>query len=51
MELVWAVWNFFARVWTWYCSLGLTGQIIVFVVAAVLGWFISTYIKGRKRRR
>ena len=51
MELVWAVWNFFARVWAWYCSLSLTGQIIVFVAVAVVGWFISPYTRGRKRRR
>ena len=51
MKFVWAVWNFFAHAWAWYCSLSLTGQIIVFVIAAVMGWFISPYVKGRKRRR
>ena len=51
MELVWTVWNFFAHVWNWCCSLSLTGQIIVFVVAAVVGWFVGPYVRGRRRRR
>lgn len=51
MEFVWAAWNFCAHVWAWFCSLSLIGQIIVFVVAAVVGRFISPYVRGRKRRR
>lgn len=51
MELVWTAWNFFAHVWAWFCSLSVTGQIIVFAVAAVVGRIISPYIRGRKRRR
>lgn len=45
MELVWTVWNIFARMWSWFCSLSLVGQIIVVLVLAVAG------LVGRSLRR
>lgn len=45
MELVWTVWNIFARMWRWFCSLSLVGQIIVVLVLAVAG------LVGRSLRR
>ena len=37
MELVWTVWNIFARVWGWFCSLSLAGQVAVVLVLVVAG--------------
>lgn len=45
MELVWTVWNIFARMWKYFCSLNLVGQIIVVLVLAAAG------LVGRSLRR
>lgn len=48
MELVWTVWNIFARIWGWFCSLNLAGQIIVVLVLAAAGLVGRSLRCGRR---
>ena len=48
MELVWTVWNIFVRMWGWFCSLNLTGQIIVVLVLAMVGLIGRSLRRGRR---
>lgn len=48
MELVWTVWNIFARMWGWFCSLNLVGQIVVVLVLAVAGLVGRSLRHGRR---
>ena len=48
MELVWTVWNFFARAWGWFCSLNLVGQGIVVLVLAIFGLVGRSLRRGRR---
>ena len=48
MELVWTVWNIFARMWGWFCSLSLVGQTIVVLALAVVGLASRVLRRGRR---
>ena len=48
MELVWTVWNIFARMWSWFCSLSLVGQIIVVLILAAAGLVGRSLRRGRR---
>ena len=48
MELVWTVRNIFARMWGWFCSLTLVGQIIVVLGLAVVGLVGRSLRRGRR---
>lgn len=48
MDLVLTVWNIFARMWGWFCSLNLVGQIIVVLALAVAGLVGRALRRGRR---
>ena len=48
MELVWTVWDIFVRMWDWFRSLNLAGQIIVVLVLAIAGLVGRSLRRGRR---